>query len=128
MIPTSVVVVDEGALSAGVESGAGGGVVVVVVSGGRGVCMTVVKLVPGRKRGGKCQAPSRRNRKGKPCKREVAIGSFTRSSTAGVNRFRFTGRIGGHKLPVGNYKLVLQATDAAGNHSIKSKRPFRIVK
>jgi dipeptidyl aminopeptidase/acylaminoacyl peptidase len=54
-------------------------------------------------------------------------GSFTHSGKAGLNRFRFTGRLRGRKLRPGRYRLVLVATDAAGNKSKARRMKFRIV-
>jgi Ca2+-binding RTX toxin-like protein len=49
-----------------------------------------------------------------PGRRLVLVrGRFTRAAPAGVNRFRFTGRIGGDALPPGAY--LLQATPRAGS-------------
>ena len=91
------------------------------------VKLTVVRLLGGRKRGGKCERPSRRNRKGKSCKRTVTVGTFTGPGNAGANSFKFTGRVKRRKLAPGSYQLLVQASDAAGNKSTQLKRSFRIV-
>jgi hypothetical protein len=65
--------------------------------------------------------------KGKRCKRTVTLGSFTVTGKVGVNRFRFTGRVNGHRLACGNYTLVLVASDSAGKSKPRS-HPFRIIK
>jgi hypothetical protein len=44
-------------------------------------------------------------------------GSITHVDPAGIVKLRFNGRIGGHKLPPGHYRLVITAVDAAGNRS-----------
>jgi len=50
-----------------------------------------------------------------------------RSSHAGLNRFVFTGRL--HRpLKPGRYRLVAEATDAAGNHSATESVGFRIIR
>jgi len=54
-------------------------------------------------------------------------GSFSRASTAGLNSFRFTGRLRGKKLRPGRYRLVMVATDAAKNKSKPRRAKFRVV-
>jgi hypothetical protein len=52
---------------------------------------------------------------------------LARASRAGVNRFVFTGHL--HRaLKPGRYRLVAQATDAAGNDSGTESVAFRIVR
>jgi hypothetical protein len=66
-------------------------------------------------------------KKGKRTRYRLLKGSFTHSGKAGLNRFRFTGRLRGKKLRPGRYRLVLVATDAAGNSSKARRMKFRIV-
>jgi RTX calcium-binding nonapeptide repeat (4 copies) len=91
------------------------------------VTYRVARALPGRRVGRRCVAPSRANRGGRRCTRFVLIrGSFTRAASAGANRFRFTGRIGGRKLAPGSYRL--QATPRAGGRNGPTARAaFRIV-
>jgi hypothetical protein len=72
------------------------------------VRFTVLRSLPGRKaKGGRCVKPTKANRTAHKCTRFVAVpGSFTRASRGGTNSFRFTGRIAGHKLKPGKYRLV----------------------
>jgi hypothetical protein len=56
------------------------------------------------------------------------MGAFTRPSTAGQNSFTFTGRVNGRALKPGRYRMLLVATDAAGNASKPSSVGFRVVK
>jgi hypothetical protein len=59
----------------------------------------------GRKR--RCVAQTHKNAKAKRCTRVVTLhGSFARSGLAGLNSFRFTGRLGGKTLKPGTYTLV----------------------
>jgi hypothetical protein len=89
---------------------------------------TVERAAKGRKKGRKCVAPTRKNRKAKRCTRYVkSKGSFSRTSTPGLNSFRFTGRLRGKKLRPGRYRLVMVATDAAKNKSKPKRVKFRIV-
>ena len=54
------------------------------------------------------------------------VGTLRRSGTGGPNRTRFTGRIGRRALRPGRYRLVITATDAAGNRSAPKTTRFRI--
>jgi hypothetical protein len=54
------------------------------------------------------------------------VGNFTHADAAGHNRFHFTGRVRGHKLAVGPYKLV--ATPSAhGTTGQARSAKFRIL-
>jgi hypothetical protein len=88
---------------------------------------SVVKDLPGRKVGRRCVAPTRSNRRKPRCIRTLALGSFPLVGHAGANGFRFTGRVRGHKLAPGKYRLVETAKDAAGNVSRPQSRSFTIV-
>lgn len=78
------------------------------------VRFTVVQHQSGRKgSGGRCATPTTANRHAPKCTRSMTLpGSFTLTGNAGANRFRFAGRLGGHKLSVGKYELL--ATPSAG--------------
>lgn len=93
------------------------------------VRFTVDRAAAGRRAKGKCRKPTRKLRRAKRCTRYVAVkGSFTRAGTAGLNRFRFSGRIGGKALRPGRYRLNARATDPARNVSALRRNPFRIVR
>ncbi len=90
---------------------------------------TVERAAKGRKKGKKCVAPNSHNRHKKSCTRYKRVkGSFSRSGKAGTNSFHFTGRLRGKKLSPGRYRLVMVATDAAGNKSKPKRAKFRIVR
>jgi hypothetical protein len=89
---------------------------------------TIQRAAKGRKKGHRCVRPTKKNRKAKRCTRYVKLkGSFSRISKAGLNSFRFTGRLRGKKLRPGRYRLVMVATDAAKNKSKPKRAKFRIV-
>ena len=91
------------------------------------VRFTVERPAAGRRVGRRCVAPRRSNRRARRCTRYVTLkGSFSRAGTAGANRFRFMGRLGGKKLRAGRYRLVARARDAVGNASPAARRAFRI--
>ncbi|HET9118782.1 MAG TPA: PKD domain-containing protein [Pseudonocardiaceae bacterium] len=78
------------------------------------VRFTVQRALDGRLVGGRCQAPSRKNRKAPRCTRySVVPGAFTVGGRAGENTFRFSGRFNGRKLAPGTYRLT--ATPIADN-------------
>lgn len=88
------------------------------------VKFTVQRKLTGHKKGKGCV-----NRgKGKRCTLVVTVGSFTRQSVTGANKFRFTGRLNGSALARGNYTLVVLATDGTGNKSKPQTHPFRIIR
>lgn len=82
----------------------------------------------GRKVGGHCVKPSRRNRSARPCRRRVAEGALTRSAAAGAGDLAFSGRVGRRALRLGRHRVVLTATDQAKNRSGSVALPFRIVR
>jgi 6-phosphogluconolactonase (cycloisomerase 2 family) len=91
--------------------------------------LTVLQAQPGVKSRGKCVAPPRRPSKHKltHCTRTVGLGHFTHSDVAGVNRFRFTGSVGGRALKPGRYTLGATASVGALN-SRPVQASFRINK
>jgi FG-GAP-like repeat len=90
---------------------------------------TVGRALPGVKRGHNCVASSPRpTRRSQHCTRYVAVpGTFTHTDSAGTNRFRFTGQIGGSTLKPGKYRLDATPTDAAGHRGPTLRSPFSIV-
>jgi CSLREA domain-containing protein len=89
----------------------------------------VARALPGRRvRGGGCVALSAHNRSARKCTRLVLVrGAFVRSGRAGVNKLRFTGRIRGHRLHPGSYRL--QGTpSAAGQPGPRSATAFTIIR
>jgi hypothetical protein len=53
-------------------------------------------------------------------------GALRRASTAGAHRLTFRARLHGRPLRVGRYRLVLRATDAAGNRSAARRLSFTV--
>jgi hypothetical protein len=56
------------------------------------------------------------------------VGTLTRNGLIGVNRIRFTGRIGRRALRPGRYRAVITATDAAANRSAPKAASFRVTR
>jgi hypothetical protein len=89
----------------------------------------VQRVLPGRRVRGRCVRPTRSNRGKRSCRRHRTLrGSFHDKASAGRNRFRFSGRLAGHALRPGAYRLVATAKDSAGNRSRPARRPFRIIR
>lgn len=92
------------------------------------VRFTVQRATTGRRVGGICRRTTKQNRARTRCTRYVAVkGSATRTGRKGTNRTTFRGRLGNRKLAAGRYRLLAQATDAAGNRSPSRRVAFRIV-
>jgi hypothetical protein len=53
-------------------------------------------------------------------------GTLRRATTAGAHRLSFRARLRGRPLRVGRYRLVLRATDAAGNRSTARRLTFTV--
>jgi Tol biopolymer transport system component len=93
------------------------------------VTIALQRRLPGRLVRGKCRKPAPRLRTRKRCTRFVTRGTLTRAGLpAGANRVRFSGRVGRRALPLGPYRAVLRAVDAAGNRSAATRLRFRIVR
>jgi hypothetical protein len=92
------------------------------------VVFTVARRTTGRRSGRSCVKATKRLRHRKSCTRYVAVkGSFTRKPSAkGTDKLRFTGRLAGHTLNAGRYRLSLVATDAAKNRSVATTATFTI--
>jgi hypothetical protein len=98
------------------------------LSEGATVKIAIAERRPGRRRGRRCVAPTRKLRKAKRCTRLIARGTLTRVSLQGANKVAFTGRIGRKALRRGSYQASLTATDAAGNSSKPRVVRFTVVK
>ena len=90
----------------------------------------IEKPKKGRRSKGKCRKPTRKNRKGKKCKRWVkAAATLTRNNVGpGKVSIKFTGRIRRKALKRGRYRASITATDATGNRSKPRRASFRIVR
>jgi hypothetical protein len=75
----------------------------------------------GKRKGGRCVAPTRKLRKAKRCTRFVAVATTTKSLPAGQAKVTL-----GRKLAAGRYRLTVVATDAAGNVAKPVAKRFRV--
>lgn len=88
---------------------------------------TVQRAAPGRRVGGRCVAPSRRNRSAPRCTRQLTLpGRIALTASAGTNTFRFSGRIGGRTLTPGVYTLVMTLAQAAPSAATVARRTFQV--
>jgi hypothetical protein len=72
------------------------------------VTLRVQRLASGHRHGQRCSATGH----GKACTRLVSVGSLTVSGRGGRNSVHFSGRLRGHALRAGRYRLT--ATPARG--------------
>jgi hypothetical protein len=75
---------------------------------------------------GKCVKPSAKH-KGRKCTRYQKVGRFKHADAAGLNRFRFTGRVGGKRLRRGRYRLISRPVNAAGKAGPSHTNFFTII-
>ncbi len=80
----------------------------------------------GRRSAAGCVGVTKSNRSKPHCRRYVKVGSLSYKAPAAASRFAFSGRVAGHALRPGEYRLVLVATDAAGNGSAPANVSFTI--
>jgi hypothetical protein len=92
------------------------------------VKFTVTQRLPGRRKGKRCVAPTKKLRHAKHCTRTITLGGFTRSGNAGPSSIPFNGRINGRKLKPGSYTLTASPTDLSGHHGLPAAVAFKIVK
>jgi hypothetical protein len=88
---------------------------------------TVQRRTLGRRKGGACVKTRKRPPRAKRCTRYVKVGSFSHTDTAGPNRLRFSGRVGGRKLKPGAYRLRAVPRNSAGAGKAVT-RGFRVKK
>lgn len=91
------------------------------------VTLTFAQQLPGRRTGGRCAAPSKRNKGHRACTRAKVRGSVSFNGATGANRRAFNGAIRHHgRLPLGSYTVTLTAT-AKGLHARPKTLHFTIV-
>jgi len=85
----------------------------------------------GVRRGKSCIAPPRhrkRNHHYSRCIRYTTLGSTTHRDSAGANYMHFSGRLRGHKLLPGGYRLTLTPRNAAGKTGATLTKSFTIIR
>jgi hypothetical protein len=89
------------------------------------VGVVVQKAGKGRRVRGRCRRQTRRNRSRPRCTRWVQIGTLTDSGETGGNSLTIPRRLRRANLAPGLYRVVITATDVAGNTARVTKR-FRV--
>lgn len=87
------------------------------------VRLAFARLVPGRRRGARCLAQTRRLNTGRRCTAALARGSVT-VRAQGAQSIPFDGRVTRSLLAPGRYRIVATATDLAGNASRSATATF----
>jgi hypothetical protein len=85
--------------------------------------IAIDRLVGGRRgtAGGRCQAPTRANRHGRPCTRAIAVRTLLRTVTrAGAVSVTLP------RLPAARYRLTASASDASGNRGQARPLGYRV--
>jgi glucose/arabinose dehydrogenase len=94
----------------------GGGTVAFRLDESATVMFSVQRGGSGREVSGRCRRDTRPPSGARRCTIWSAVsGSFRVTGRRGTNRLTFNGRIGGHELDPGQYRLVAEARDAAGS-------------
>ena len=90
--------------------------------------ITIQRRLLGVLKGHTCLTP-RKHPHGSPhhCTRYATAGSVTHNDIAGTNTIRFNGRLNGHALPPGTYRLLLAARNTAGQTSQQLTTTFKII-
>jgi polyvinyl alcohol dehydrogenase (cytochrome) len=92
------------------------------------VTLTLERQAAGRKVKRRCVRQTKKNHRHARCTRWVAVPvSITLAGKAGANTFTFTGRIGGHRLRPGSYRLTA-APAAHGHTGARRTVTFKIVR
>jgi PKD repeat protein len=94
------------------------------------VTLTIERPARGRRVGsGACRKPTRKNRRGRACKRWVKVGALRRTGVAGANSVKFSGKLGRKALKAGKYRIRARARDTGGNQSpVVAPKGFRVVR
>ncbi len=90
--------------------------------------ITIQRQLPGVLKGHTCLTPPKHpHGSSHHCTRYASAGSVTHNDIAGTNTIRFSGRLDGHALPPGTYRLLLAARNTAGQSSQQLSTTFKII-
>jgi hypothetical protein len=81
----------------------------------------------GRLVGRTCETQTSENRMRRACTLWIRRGALELSARRGANAITFTGKVAGHALTPGSYRILLVATDPARNTSLPVTMTFRVV-
>ncbi len=107
-----------------------GGTLRVAINEGSRLRVRIERLAGGRRTaGGRCAAPTRRNRSARRCTRVVVLqGALERGTRAGQANVRLSGRFAGRRLSPGRYRARVTGIDAKGNQSRQRTARFRVLR
>jgi len=127
VVPLAALRIRPARFVAGTGRGRGATVTFRMPASGR-VRFRVERVAPGRRVGSRCVRATGRNRARAGCKRRIAVrGTLTRRARAGLNTFRFGGRLAGRTLRPGRYELIGVVVE--GDRTSRSRRiGFQIVR
>jgi hypothetical protein len=92
------------------------------------VSLSFVRVAAGRRVGGKCVAPSPRNRNRAKCRRNVTAGTLPVAGHAGLDKVRFQGHLSRAKqLSPGSYTVSIAARGAKGSRRLTRSLAFTIL-
>jgi hypothetical protein len=89
---------------------------------------SVALKTTGRQVGKTCKKQTTSNKRKKKCTLWVGKGSFKQTAAGGFLKVPFTGKVSGHNLKLGSYRVQLLATDPSGNKSAIVTKNFTIRK
>ncbi len=92
------------------------------------VTIAIARALPGRRAGGACRRPTRRNKGNRHCTRYQGVGRLKAKGAVGAGSRAFSGRFGRRALSPGRYRAVIGAVDQAGNISKPRATGLRIVR
>lgn len=91
------------------------------------VTLTFIEILPGRRAGGRCLAPTKATQGGRRCHRTRTRGRLVQSVGAGTHHLGFDGRIGRTMLSRGGYAVTISAAATSGARSHTITLHFTIV-
>ena len=79
--------------------------------------LSVERVVTGRKVAKTCVPTTQRTRTRRACPRYLSVGTITKPARRGAGAVRLTGRVAGHRLTPGTYRILATATGRDGRGS-----------
>jgi len=107
----------EGTRPATIAAAATGTVFTFDLGGDARVTVTFTGKASGRRVGGRCVSPTRKNRHSPSCTRTVPPARLSFAGHGGANALSFEGLVGRHLLPLGRYSATFTASNAHGQAS-----------
>jgi hypothetical protein len=90
--------------------------------------IAIERALAGRRKAGRCVAPSKARKRAKRCTRWRGVTTLRKQGKSGPNSVRFSGKVRGRALRAGRYRAVATAKDAVGNASRRRKAGFSVAR